>query len=482
MASRVRARARRVPGGVARAGRAAAGRASRAPLRRGSDRRGAGRAGGRRRWCGRRRSGRRSGPPPRCCSSSNTCGTSWCCAATRAVDAYGVSTALCSAHPEIVDASPPDPGVKRPASRVEQGERGRVVGQALAGEGCSDPVGGRRQPVSRSWTDSPPNPGPQIRGRSIMSSHGGRASSAPHKIVDASPPTAESTGGSSVRTSHGKAGVTQPASDLGRLATRIRMPIFQESDPGSEASKIVRQPGPRAQPHQPVRSGQRQGSSAGGRLRPGSCRAARTSSPTLREAGTRFDRVDPLTGNLRPGRPPAGGMPPAVRECEGDDDRHAAADPVRPRRRLRLQDPARRAGGGGRRADRRRRLRTGPASCSSAWTTATTPPWSGSRPARRSWPPPTSSPRWSTTRTTGGGSPPPTRCPTCTRWAAPRSSRSTCSAGRATCCRWSWPPRCCAAASTSPARPAATSPAGTASTTRSRSTAWRSPASPTRSG
>ena len=35
-----------------------------------------------------------------------------------------------------------------------------------------------------------------------------------------------------------------------------------------------------------------------------------------------------------------------------------------------------------------------------------------------------------------------------------------------------WPPRCCAAAPTSAPRPAATSPAATASTTPSRSTAW----------
>ena len=64
--------------------------------------------------------------------------------------------------------------------------------------------------------------------------------------------------------------------------------------------------------------------------------------------------------------------------------------------------------------------------------------------------PPTSSPRSSTTPTTGAGSPRPTRCPTCTRWAARRWSRSTCSAGRATCCRSSSRARCCAAGWTWP--------------------------------
>ena len=55
-------------------------------------------------------------------------------------------------------------------------------------------------------------------------------------------------------------------------------------------------------------------------------------------------------------------------------------------------------------------------------------------------------------------------------------------AGRATCCRSSWPREVLRGGWTSPRRRAATSPAGTASTTRSRSTASRSPASPTRSG
>ena len=121
-------------------------------------------------------------------------------------------------------------------------------------------------------------------------------------------------------------------------------------------------------------------------------------------------------------------------------------------------------------------------SWSSAWTTATTRRWSAS-PAARAWcSPPTSSPPWSTTRTPSAGSPRPTRCPTSTRWAAPRSSRSTCSAGRATCCPPSSPPRCCAAGSRWPRRPAATSAAGTRSTTRSPSTAWRSPGWSTSTG
>src|SRR6266536_2019244 len=46
----------------------------------------------------------------------------------------------------------------------------------------------------------------------------------------------------------------------------------------------------------------------------------------------------------------------------------------------------------------------------------------------------------------------------------------------------SWPARCCAGAWPSPTRPAAISPVGTASTTRSRNTASRSPVSPTRTG
>ena len=56
--------------------------------------------------------------------------------------------------------------------------------------------------------------------------------------------------------------------------------------------------------------------------------------------------------------------------------------------------------------------------------------------------------------TTGGGSRRPTRSPTSTRWAASRWSRSTCWPGRATCCRSSWPPRCCAAGRTCAPRPA----------------------------
>ncbi len=126
------------------------------------------------------------------------------------------------------------------------------------------------------------------------------------------------------------------------------------------------------------------------------------------------------------------------------------------RRRLRLQDPARRARGRGRgpSAGPGRSIR--PASCSSASTTATTPRWCGSTAASRWSPPPTSSPRSSTTPTTGAGSPPPTRCPTSTRWVVAPSSRSTCWAGRATSCRSSWSARCCAAGSTSPGPRAAT--------------------------
>ena len=50
-------------------------------------------------------------------------------------------------------------------------------------------------------------------------------------------------------------------------------------------------------------------------------------------------------------------------------------------------------------------------------------------------------------------------------------------AGHGSCCRWSLPPRCCGAGWTWRGRPAATWPAGTVWTTRSPSTAWRSPGS-----
>ena len=153
--------------------------------------------------------------------------------------------------------------------------------------------------------------------------------------------------------------------------------------------------------------------------------------------------------------------------------------PVRRRRRLCLQGAARRARAGAGRPAARRARRA--ATCSSGSSTATTAPSYASTADRAVVSrPPTSSPRSSTTPTTGAGSRRPTPSPTSTRWAASRCVAVNLLA---------WPrdriPFELAAevlrggSGRLRRRPAATSPAGTASTTPSRSTAWPSPGSPT---
>ena len=92
---------------------------------------------------------------------------------------------------------------------------------------------------------------------------------------------------------------------------------------------------------------------------------------------------------------------------------------------------------------------------SSASTPPTTPRSTGSATTSPSSSPPTSSRRSSTTPTTGVGSRRPTRSPTCTRWAARRSSRSTSSPGHARACRSSCSPRARRRRTTSCAPPAA---------------------------
>ena len=145
-------------------------------------------------------------------------------------------------------------------------------------------------------------------------------------------------------------------------------------------------------------------------------------------------------------RPDLNGPAP-VRVPRTHDTRPAAPPhPVRRRRRVRLQGAAGRArAGAGRPAGRPRRCR---------------PARRARERRRRGRGPDRRRPgggghggllhaRSSTTSTTGAGSPPPTRSPTSTRWAASRWSPSTCWPGRATTCRSTWPPRCCAAAPTS---------------------------------
>ena len=105
-----------------------------------------------------------------------------------------------------------------------------------------------------------------------------------------------------------------------------------------------------------------------------------------------------------------------------------SADAVQPRRRLRLQARTWRAGA--RRAPPERCSPRPPARGAS--TPATTPPCGNSTTSGPSSRPPTSSRRWSTMRAPGAVSQRPTACPTSTRWAVARSSRSTWSAGTPT--------------------------------------------------
>ena len=220
-----------------------------------------------------------------------------------------------------------------------------------------------------------------------------------------------------------------------------------------------------------------------------------------RQAWRRRTGIEPASGSscrstvlktapaTRPDTPPRDMrpiLPPRARRTRGArwrrDEHRDPADPVRARRRVRVQDPARRAGGG---RGRPRPAGTGrAASCSSGSTTATTRPWSRiARRSRRRRHHRLLHPRRRRPLRLG---PHRRRERAVRRLRHGRHARSS----RSTCSRW---PR-----DVLPFELAGevlrggldVAPAGglprrrrpQRSTTRSRSTAWRSPASPTRTG